>query len=166
MNPPIRRTVIRLERDFENLHAFTGLAGRREVRISAWSIGEHLDHVMKVDRSILARIDSPIDTPHPPLSTLGRITLWTGWIPRGKGRAPDFTRPEAVPPEGLRSQIVEVRRLLHGVLDAPEKLADPRRIASHPHFGGLTAAQWLRFVAVHHRHHVKIIRDVLRADPA
>jgi hypothetical protein len=31
----------------------------------------------------------------------------------------------------------------------------------HPYFGGLTPAEWLRFIPVHHHHHLKIVRDIL-----
>ena len=33
----------------------------------------------------------------------------------------------------------------------------------HPLFGGLGGRQWLRFVTVHHHHHLKIVRDIRRA---
>lgn len=166
MNASIRRTLSRLASDLDEFHVFSDLAQQREERISAWSIGEHLDHMMKVDRSIFERLESPLDKPLPPLSTVGHVVLWTGWIPRGKGKAPDFVRPEVLPAERLRAAIVETREVLARAAGSPERLADPRRIAKHHIFGGMSAAQWLRFSVVHHHHHVKIIRDVLRADPA
>jgi uncharacterized damage-inducible protein DinB len=165
VNSSTRRTLARLERDFDEFQIFTPLAERRMERISAWSVGEHLDHLMKVDRSIFDRIEAPVETPLRPLSTLGRIVLWSGWIPRGKGKAPDMARPQAVPPEQLVERIRAARDLLDRAVATPQRLADPRRIAKHYLLGGMSAAQWLRFLAVHHHHHVKIIRDVLRADP-
>ena len=32
--------------------------------------------------------------------------------------------------------------------------------APHPHFGGMTARQWTRFLGIHTHHHIKIIRDI------
>jgi hypothetical protein len=102
----------------------------------------------------------------PPLKPVGYVVLWTGWIPRGKGRAPDFVRPESRSVEGLRETIVATREALDHAVASPERLESPERIAKHHLFGGMSAPQFLRFCAVHHHHHVKIIRDVLRADPA
>ena len=36
----------------------------------------------------------------------------------------------------------------------------------HPYFGALDIAEWMRFMDVHHRHHLKIIRDIRKAADA
>ena len=33
----------------------------------------------------------------------------------------------------------------------------------HPYFGALDISEWMRFMDVHHRHHLKIVRDIRKA---
>jgi len=160
------RHARRIARQFEELTALTEVAQCRVERISGWSVGQHLHHLMKSDRSIFRFFPQPSSDEVQPVSAIGRIVLWSGWIPRGKGRAPAATEPEAPGVEELRSEIEGVRATFVEAIEARQTLLAPEPIANHPHFGGLNRVQWLRFVGVHHHHHTKIIRDVLRADPA
>jgi len=162
----IRRDIDRIARQFDELHALTEAAESRVERISNWSVGQHLDHLMKADRSIFERFPIPSEEPLKPVTTIGRFVLWSGWIPRGKGRAPSATQPEAPAPDELIAQVETVKVLFDDSIVPAETLLEPQAISKHPVFGGLNRAQWLRFVAVHHHHHAKIIRDVLRAHPA
>ena len=98
---------------------------------------------------------------HGRLSLVGHWVLWTGRIPRGRGQAPERTRPAA-------GSLQQVRSLLAGASEAFERLAAKRseleavraRI-DHPYFGRLLPKHWLRFVELHHDHHLAIIRDIL-----
>jgi len=53
----------------------------------------------------------------------------------------------------------QATRSLAGVLD--EIVANDTTQA-HPILGQFNGVQWLRFAHLHHRHHNKIIRDILR----
>lgn len=164
MKAGTRRDVERIARQFDELHALSDAAPRRVVRISNWSVGQHLHHLMKSDRSIFGFFPAPDDGPLRPVTSIGRIVLWSGWIPRGKGRAPAATQPDSPETDALIAEVETVQSLFSHSIEPPEALLEPQAIAKHPVFGGLNRAQWLRFVAVHHHHHAKIIRDVLRAD--
>ena len=163
MKAALRRGIDRISRQYDELLGLSELASRRVERISGWSVGQHLDHLMKADRSIFGSFPNPDDGPLKPVSTTGRIVLWSGWIPRGKGRAPAATQPKTPESAALVTEVEGVLSLFHESLDPREALLEPQPIAKHPVFGGLNRAQWLRFVAVHHHHHAKIMRDVLRA---
>lgn len=131
--------------------------------VSGWSIGQHLDHCLQVDRSILDTISDPPDVKElPPLKMVGRIILATGWIPRGKGRAPAKFEPQEVSTETISSGLSETRELLSLTAAEPERLAGKEPIAAHFYFGGFTPAQWLRFLEVHQNHHLKIVADIER----
>ena len=131
--------------------------------VSAWPIGQHLDHVLRAQAGIAARLDgsAPAEAA-PPASLLGRVLLSVGWIPRGRGRAPAATLPQPVDAATLRAAHAAALAR-HAALAAhlPEIAADPSRSA-HPAFGGLTRAQWLRFAPMHLHHHQKIVRDIAR----
>lgn len=142
-------------------------------QVSGWSVGLHLEHLLRSDRYILAwveavaaglcaeRAEGAAGRPN----WRGRVVLVTGFIPRGKGRAPALTRPEGLSREeveaGFRDLADRIRSLgccLKGVARSPVRMA-------HPSLGAFDASQWLRFTEVHHAHHEKVIRDVLDAAP-
>ena len=164
MKAGIRRDVGRIRRQFDELYRLSEVAPRRVERISNWSVGQHLNHLMKADRSIFEFFPNPDEGPLRAVTPVGRIVLWSGWIPRGKGKAPVATQPDDPAIDALIAEVETVQSLFSHSIEPPEALLEPRAIAKHPVFGGLNRAQWLRFVAVHHHHHAKIIRDVLRAD--
>jgi hypothetical protein len=163
MKPSLRRSLRRIESQFDELEA---VAARPEVqveRISAWSVRQHLDHMLQVDRTVARRLEVPETGQLPPISAVGWLLLTAGWIPRGRGKAPAAVIPAPAPPAELEKQVPEVRALLAAELASEDRFADPRPIARHPVFGGLSAERWVRFVEVHHRHHLKITRDIERA---
>ncbi|HYC87995.1 MAG TPA: DinB family protein [Thermoanaerobaculia bacterium] len=129
-------------------------------RVSAWSPAEHVDHLLKVTKSILDRLPSDEAVPRG-ISLLGRAVLGLRWIPRGRGRTPERLTGKQCTPEELRARLTRVTMAAEGVDTAA---VDTARIPNvpHPRFGGLTPAQALRFVTVHTEHHLKIVRDILR----
>ena len=140
--------------------------------VSGWSVGEHLEHLALSDRGILGALETATDPTDPtgaeaPSSHRGGPTwrgplvLLTGFIPRGRGRAPEFAVPDGVGASKVADDLVGVRadvRALSGRLDA---LARSRATRRHPALGAFTPAQWIRFAGVHHAHHEKVIRDIL-----
>ena len=143
-----------------------GQAQRSAPSVSGWSVAEHVEHLARAHEPLfsklaaLAEADDPA-LAHGRLSLAGHWVLWTGRIPRGRGQAPERTRPAA-------GSLQQVRSLLAGASDAFERLATKRseldavraRI-DHPYFGRLLPKHWLRFVELHHDHHLAIIRDIL-----
>jgi hypothetical protein len=132
-----------------------------ESRISAWTPSEHLDHLIKVSASVVNRILQS-DAPHSDkrLAPLAHVILVLGWIPRGRGKAPERLRGARVAGADLHAGLTK----LEGKLDelSEPHLADSRGpIVPHPRFGGLRPAQALRFAAVHNDHHLRIIADIL-----
>lgn len=142
----------------------------RDPDVSDWSVGMHLEHVLRADRWIVdwlttvagggPRPDGEGDPRGSP-SWRGWLVLWTGYIPRGAGRAPGPTVPEGMEREtvarGLR-EVLAATRELSGELDALAR-SDPR--LEHPVLGSMGPLQWLRFGRIHHDHHRKIVRDIL-----
>jgi hypothetical protein len=126
---------------------------------SGWSISEHVDHCVRVMRVALERIHEPKPTSRPK-SLVGHVILAIGWIPRGRGKAPELVRGTRRSSEEISSEINELRRLAGDL--PPHVLSDRKtRVMKHPYFGGLTASETLRFLAIHNRHHLKIIRDIV-----
>lgn len=129
--------------------------------ISGWTPAEHVDHSVKVATSIVNRLLDLTAERGKPFKFVGRLILLLGWIPRGKGRSPERLRAVQCSREELTAAIdaleVQLAKLGASHLDAKRGGVVP-----HPLFGGLNPMQALRFTTVHTRHHLKIVRDVLR----
>ncbi len=138
----------------------------RDESVSAWSIGEQLEHLALADRPILDAVDRILagghaDDAKKKPSKIGRMMLLSGWIPRGKGRAPEVARPRGADPGAIAAGLaIEKERC--EAYDAAA-LREAAGTVAHFAFGHMTACQWLRFIEVHHDHHMKIIRDIQRA---
>lgn len=169
-SPRLRRLHGRLIAQLDELITLTGnpeLLGRRVENVSVWSVGQHLEHLLHSDTVILDRWQQ-IEQGRAPSSTgsphfLGRLSLWIGWIPRGKGKAIPVVSPKDISHQELARGLTALRAridLLGGDL-AVHATASWR--ARHPVFGALSPTQWLRFIEVHHRHHLAIVADILQA---
>lgn len=134
--------------------------------ISEWSVKDHLEHLSITNGGIVSWIERAADG-DPSLDTGGRPSL-VGWIvllagafPRGRGKAPERTRPEGTSGEELVARFREIREQVEGLTGSLEQLQASRATRNHFAFGDLNAEQWLRFAVIHNDHHQKIIRDVL-----
>jgi hypothetical protein len=135
----------------------------RVERVSRWSIGQQVDHVLKV----LEAGRRLLDDSSPPLprgmNLLGHFTLATGWIPRGVGKSPKGVLPAELPPADLAER-TSLLRAVYCERPFPEAvIADPKPVFPHPYFGGLTALQGVCFLGIHTHHHLKIVADIRRA---
>ena len=128
-------------------------------RVSGWSPGEHVDHLLRVTNLILHRIPSDEVLPRG-ISLLGRIILTLGWIPRGIGKAPERLGGRRTSPAELQATLEKVTNVLATIDTAAVDAARAPNVP-HPRFGGLTPSQALRFVVIHNDHHLEIVRDVL-----
>ena len=140
---------------------------QRRDDISAWSVGQHLDHLANSNRAMAGAISTilsatPTDARSGP-TLLGRAVLLSGWIPRGAGKAPQFTTPKADSCEQIADNVRQSLCAVTELGDALPEIERSKNRLDHFAFGGLTPMQWLRTMDIHTRHHLKIIRDIERA---
>ena len=156
--------LARIREQLERIGALCGDTEERlfktNERVSAWSPAEHVDHLLKVTKSIIDRLPSEEAVPRG-ISFVGRVILALRWIPRGRGRAPEKLTGKRATPSERQARLARVTVAVEAV-DAAAVDATRIRNVPHPRFGGLTPAQALRFVTVHTEHHLKIVRDILR----
>jgi hypothetical protein len=134
----------------------------RAERVSGWSVAEQLDHVLRIVEAQLERL-AERRVAKRGINLVGRIILGVGRIPRGVGKSPAPVRGTAKSRAELRAALAAARARL-ATLSADAALwGDPRPLAGHPYFGGLTPRQVLRFLEVHTDHHLRIVADIRRA---
>jgi hypothetical protein len=170
----LSRTARDLARIDAQLAEMEGLCGSALAdfapRVSAWSVGQQVDHLARVGVEVARGLSEvaatgtfPTHATDATTTVTGMALLRLGWIPRGVAKAPRSVTPDASPgTEEIRGRIAEIRSILARLRDdiAAVERASARR--KHPYFGGLTAASWVRFLWVHQRHHLKIVRDIRR----
>jgi hypothetical protein len=144
----------------KELRAAVDDAGFHDPRVSGWSVGAHVHHCCLSMTGICKLLLA--STPPPPrsrFSLLAWLALRSGYIPRGRAKAPGMAVPgSAVPPKELRARLDESARLLAEVRKL-ERGAWFRHFA----FGVLDRDKAIRFMSVHNRHHLKIILDIVAA---
>ena len=134
--------------------------------VSAWSVRDHLEHLLLSDRHVLAWMLKTLDQPNPRTRErfpheIGVGLLARGSIPRGRGPAPEFTLPAGLPTADLRAGFETLRDLTAGLEPQLAELDACLHTLPHHVLGHFTPAEWLRFLHLHHRHHEAIIRDIL-----
>lgn len=142
------------------------LLALRADRVSRWSIGQQIDHILKVLEAGQRFLGSAGERgPVLPrgMNLTGRLLLSLGWIPRGVGKSPKGVVPADETPGDLAERAARMRKAYCDTPLAEAVLADPTPVFPHPYFGGLTALQGLRFLAIHTHHHLKIVADIRRA---
>ncbi len=140
---------------------------------SSWSPVEHVVHLCLVNDWIVGAIDDLRDTQdsdasrdpekRPRRTWVGRLAMTLGWIPRRRGKAPEFVRPEArTDLDSAREALDSSRARIDACAEWIPNLDSTPGFSPHHLFGDLSAFDWLRFARIHTDHHLKIIVDLLR----
>lgn len=127
--------------------------------ISHSTIGWQIDHSLKVINSVCNVAPDSIEEKYKPKQNFSKLfVMTTGYIPRGNAKAPKFVTSDSVSKEDLHLQH-------HEALQNLKKLEQlkPNQYFSHPLFGHLNAKALRKFLYIHTYHHLKIMRDILKA---
>jgi hypothetical protein len=139
----------------------------RHPPISKWSTDEQIQHVLLANRWALSTMVSMLHNREDfsesgRLKPLGVLLLGFRAIPRGRGKAPVAARPRTEATlSDLRVNHRQQRGYLRKLRENQDLARSLRTRFQHPLFGDFTPSHGLRFVRVHTRHHLKIIRDIL-----
>ncbi|MDX1396692.1 MAG: DinB family protein [Gemmatimonadota bacterium] len=133
--------------------------------VSGWSVGRHIEHLRLAAAGIVRWIESTLDDPagSPPSgspSRTGRMVLLTGYIPRGRAKAPEPSVPGEEIPADLAARLDQLMEAVDRLEERLDEVHASESTFEHPILGHFTPRQWLRFLDVHHRHHEKIVSDI------
>ena len=126
-------------------------------KVSQVSAGWHLSHCMLT----LTKIIESIAASNPEgykqrFSFIKLLVFASGNIPRGEGRAPKTVQPTEINEGALQSQLQELRKLF-----AQLEVLHPNQYFPHPYFGDLKLKEAIKFMEIHTRHHLKIVREIV-----
>lgn len=127
--------------------------------VSAWSVGQQIEHCGKAMVDICdAVMDSSPPMPRPAFSLQRFILLATGWIPRGRAKAPASVLPSEHP---TTEQLAKILDLSSQRVEQVQTLPDSAWFG-HPILGPMSRNTTLKFLRIHNHHHLKLIRDILK----
>jgi hypothetical protein len=143
---------------------------RPSPRVSSWSAEKQVAHVALANELVVRNLNSLIKgsglfvVEGGEAAPQALAVLIAGRLPRGVAQAPRIVRP----PEEIDSELVHewVAGGRQGFDELSRRIAELRaanKKVPHQLMGPLSASQWLRFAAVHTRHHLAIAAEVLAA---
>ncbi len=97
--------------------------------------------------------------PRPTFSFPRFILLTTGWIPRGRAKAPESVLPSE---QQATEQLVAILDLSAERIEQVQALPDSAWF-DHPILGPMSRTTTLKFLRIHNHHHLKLIRDIIKA---
>lgn len=149
----MKKLLLQLE-EIENLKL---ISNKISPNISDASIGWHLEHSLLVISKIIEGLKISNPENYAPKITLGKLfILTTSYIPRKKGKAPNFTIPKNdSTPENISKNINLIKANLHQL-----NTLHPNSFIDHPYFGHLNLKETLKFLCIHTNHHLKIVKDI------
>lgn len=156
----VRRVFLELQL----LKARCKYADEKFEKVSKWSVGQHIEHVLAVNAQALRMLageakDTALAGAEPKPDTL--VMLNTGLILRGETKALDSVLPRMTNHVDLAEDVERATHMVDALLALYHDIGNDERLYAHPALGGMTRVQWLRYLEIHARHHLKIIGDIV-----
>ena len=149
---PLHNLLLQLESHIPNFD-------KTNSRISNSTIGWQIDHCLLVINGVIKQLEISNPTEFQPKFNLPKfIVFTTGKIPRGKARAPKIVMPISIATaEELNSNIEIAKNKVSKLNNLPKN-----SFFKHPFLSDLNVKQTEKFLAIHTKHHLKIIEDILK----
>jgi len=127
---------------------------------SRWSILQHGHHVATVESDVSQTVSALLDRGRRGMSPKAERLQWlkefsfpyTPFTPPGLEPPPDPDR------DAVTAALAEARSGIAALSDDAERIGACETTVPHPFYGPLTPLWWVRFIAVHTRHHLELAR--------
>jgi hypothetical protein len=128
-------------------------------KVSNSTVGWQIDHCLLVINGVISQLEVSNPTEFQSKFNFPKFIVFTmGKIPRGKARAPKTVNPtEKATVIELQTKIELAKNNILKLTSFSENL-----FFKHPFFGDLNKKQTEKFLAIHTKHHLKIIEDILK----
>jgi hypothetical protein len=127
--------------------------------ISEASVGWHIEHSLLVIKQVTATVAQSEPKLYKSKFNLSRFFVFLlKTIPRGKAKAPKVVIPvDEITLETLQESLKNTYQAITYLKDC-----EANQYFMHPFFGQLNKKQTIKFLAIHTKHHLKIVRDILK----
>ncbi len=128
--------------------------------ISGASVGWHIEHSLKTIDQIITACKNSEPSKYKWQFNFKRFLILTiaKKIPRGKAKAPKIVRPDGE--ISIQSLEISIQKVYENITDW-DKL-DNNAHFYHPFFGDLNKKETENFLVLHTKHHLSIIKDILK----
>ncbi len=129
--------------------------------VSEVSVGWHIEHSLLVIKQITATVAQSDPKLFKSKFNFNRIWVFLfSYIPRGKAQAPRVVIPsEELTLSLLEDSIKQTHQALVYLKDC-----EANQYFMHPFFGALNRDQTIKFLFIHTKHHLKIIKDIIASN--
>lgn len=132
-----------------------------------WSYGEVYSHILQADIGSTIAIEKCTLNSCMPTSKgrslIGLMVLSFGRFPPVKVKVPkatgDKTPVKNISKEEARNLIIKCRKRINDVTPLIYSASKHNKV-NHPRFGMLNAKQWLKFILIHSKHHLKQLNRI------
>jgi len=127
--------------------------------VSVANVAWHTQHSLLVINSILNTLKNADPNLYQWTFNFNKLLVFTlRYIPRGKGKAPKVVQPANEITKQLLLESVEKAKInMLAINDLHQS-----QYFLHPYFGHLNKEATIKFLAIHTKHHLKIINDILK----
>lgn len=129
--------------------------------ISKKSTYWQLDHVLQVIQKVTSSTASSDPKEYSPKrNPLKSFIMITGFIPRGKGKAPKQVIPQH---DANQKELLELYNNTKEIAKQWDTIKKDQ-FFTHPSFGDMKSKAAQRFLRIHTHHHLKIVKDIAAAN--
>ncbi|GHA30928.1 hypothetical protein GCM10007103_10590 [Salinimicrobium marinum] len=146
-----------LSSQLEEMENYIRYRDYQDPKVSKAPVGWHLAHNLKVINNVLDALEfSDPKEFKSSFSFIKTMVMMTGHIPRGKAKSPKVV----LPPD-----IIEKKNLILQLEKARQKIStfnelDKNAFFDHPYFYKMNKKESGKFLTIHTKHHLKIIKDI------
>ena len=147
-----------LEKKINELEQNIVHSDKLATNISEKAVEWHIDHSLKVIIAVVNALKHSDPANYKWKFNVIRSYIFTiGSIPRGKGKAPKSVLPDDhITRENLLAQLKKAKDQIKIIENLPLQSN-----FNHPYFGILNVKMTTKFLDIHTRHHLKIIKDII-----
>ena len=170
--PDLDKNFLNVARQWPALFALcddAAMFAARVDNISGWGVAQQTYHCGLALARIAGGVENLLANPQQgaglsPTHPQAEALLANGNLPRGIAKAPEFLIPPAAPAaDETRALLKSAKAKWEAVEKRGAEILSCPATFPHPLLGPFTAPMWVRFIALHTGHHLKIMRDILGA---
>jgi len=146
---------------FKQIDSLTNEQFNEKPDEESWSPKEIIDHLVKMEKTIIKGIKKELENPTSPKVKKKPIKLSTLRIVKVK--APTYTEPssEYSRTEEMKAQLHQVRMELLSLYKSSNPSILEGKSLKHPIFGQVPLIQWFEFTGLHEKRHAKQLEKTI-----